>query len=162
FPVRDRTMLLRVKITTLLRFEELRADRHRGPIPPEPPEKVGPTRDFFYPAGWRELGSVSLKIKAIAAGWNGPISGHAHLRGRSPEVQIKRRRAFPYFRTHGFREASERCSDRQPIGQIVSAVRRGMRLPRRELRGRDFASLPADDHSSPSKLRRSVVGGHEF
>src|SRR5258708_7576731 len=74
FPVRDRSIKLRVKITTLFRLEKLGSYGKGGFIPTQPPENISGTGLLTLPAIRRKVRPVPHQIKAVSAGGNTAIS----------------------------------------------------------------------------------------
>src|SRR5687768_13152172 len=65
FAVGYRTMLLRMKVASFLRFEEFRSNRKCRTIPPESTEQVRAPLCFAYPARGRDLRRTLLEIKTV-------------------------------------------------------------------------------------------------
>ena len=90
-PVGDGPMLSRIKAAALPGLEELGADGTRGPIPPQPSEKIGPPGFLSNPAGGGQVKGPALKVEPFHAffGYR-PVSTKAELGGISAEMQVRR------------------------------------------------------------------------
>jgi hypothetical protein len=60
FPMRDWAVLDRVEIAAFFRFEKLRPDRYRRPVPPKAAEKVGTAARLPYPTLRRKMKRAPL------------------------------------------------------------------------------------------------------
>ena len=127
--MRNGSMFGRVKVSSLLRFEELRSDRDGRPVPPEPTEKVRSAGGFLDPASWREVAGVFLQVEPIAARWNRFIACYA-LRSRiTSEVEIERRFRTD-LRSHWLSQIPDYFPHGTPWRKHRFQVRRGVSLPR--------------------------------
>src|SRR4051812_7709756 len=109
-----------MQIPTLLRFEELGADRHGRPFPPQTAKQVGPARCLPDPAVRGEVGCVPLKVEAIATGRDRLVPSYAFLCWVSAEVEIERRVNSARLRTYRLAKIADCVTHGQPFRQVRS------------------------------------------
>ncbi|OIP93222.1 MAG: hypothetical protein AUK24_00430 [Syntrophaceae bacterium CG2_30_49_12] len=104
-----------MQIAPFFRLKELGTYGEGRSVPPEPAEKVGTALCFANPAGGRDFGCTSLKIKTIHSFFgNRLVSLQTQGCRRSSEVQIQRRLYLPDFRADRFGKIADRGPNRSP------------------------------------------------
>ena len=151
-------VLHRMQIPTLLWFKELRTDRHRRAIPPEPPQ----TNRSLLRSCVSSMQALSVShfsaSEAIPPGGTSLVAGNAFRSRIAAEVQVERRWLVPYFGPTRFTQVTDCLPHCSPRRQHRTATRKCVGGCWWELRNQALHP-PPDDYSPPPCLRGAVIGG---